>query len=42
MDLTNLEIDVVEMSKRVKESLNYAFSFYFHFMCFITYCQGLF
>ena len=29
MDLTNLEIDVVEMSKRVKESLNYAFSFYF-------------
>ncbi len=30
MDLTNLEIDVVEMSKRVKESLNYAFSFYFN------------
>ncbi len=30
MDLTNLEIDVVEMSKKVKESLNYAFSFYFN------------
>ncbi len=29
MDLTSVEIDVVEMSKRVKESLNFAFSFYF-------------